>query len=37
MKIKSSIKKICKKCVIVKRFKKIFVFCVIKKHKQKQL
>ncbi|WMC19227.1 MAG: 50S ribosomal protein L36 [Candidatus Carsonella ruddii] len=37
MKIKSSIKKICSKCLIVKRNKKIFVICFYKKHKQKQL
>ncbi|XZR52961.1 MAG: 50S ribosomal protein L36 [Candidatus Carsonella ruddii] len=37
MKIRSSIKKICNKCLIVKRNKKIFVICFFKKHKQKQL
>ncbi|AFP83812.1 ribosomal protein L36 [Candidatus Carsonella ruddii CS isolate Thao2000] len=37
MKIKNSIKKICKKCIIKKRKKHLFVLCIIKKHKQKQL
>ncbi|AFP84006.1 50S ribosomal protein L36 [Candidatus Carsonella ruddii] len=37
MKIKSSIKKICNKCIIIKRKRKVFVFCYYKKHKQKQL
>ncbi|AFP83622.1 50S ribosomal protein L36 [Candidatus Carsonella ruddii] len=37
MKIKNSIKKICKNCIIKKRKKIFFVICIIKKHKQKQL
>ncbi|MFI4883826.1 MAG: 50S ribosomal protein L36 [Candidatus Carsonella ruddii] len=37
MKIKNSVKKICNKCIILKRCKKIFVICYYKKHKQKQL
>ncbi|MGK2916113.1 MAG: 50S ribosomal protein L36 [Candidatus Carsonella ruddii] len=37
MKIKNSVKKICNKCIILKRHKKIFVICYYKKHKQKQL
>ncbi|WP_433927942.1 50S ribosomal protein L36 [Candidatus Carsonella ruddii] len=37
MKVKNSIKKICNKCMIIKRKKKIFVICYFKKHKQRQL
>ncbi|UOQ38090.1 50S ribosomal protein L36 [Candidatus Vidania fulgoroideae] len=36
MKVRSSVKKICKYCKIVKRKKKIFIICKIKKHKQRQ-
>ncbi|BCG49378.1 50S ribosomal protein L36 [Candidatus Carsonella ruddii] len=37
MKIKNSIKKICNRCIVVKRQKKIFIICFFKKHKQRQL
>ncbi|MFI4878789.1 MAG: 50S ribosomal protein L36 [Candidatus Carsonella ruddii] len=37
MKIKNSVKKICNKCIILKRKKKKFVICYYKKHKQRQL
>ncbi|MFI4847101.1 MAG: 50S ribosomal protein L36 [Candidatus Carsonella ruddii] len=37
MKIKNSVKKICNKCIILKRYKKIFIICYYKKHKQRQL
>ncbi|MBY0585363.1 50S ribosomal protein L36 [Candidatus Carsonella ruddii] len=37
MKVKNSIKKICNKCMLIKRKKKIFVICYFKKHKQRQL
>jgi large subunit ribosomal protein L36 len=36
MKIKSSIKKICKNCIIIKRFGILKVLCTNLKHKQKQ-
>jgi len=36
MKVKASVKKICKKCKIVKRKKHLFVICDNPKHKQKQ-
>jgi large subunit ribosomal protein L36 len=36
MKIKSSIKKICNKCIIIKRFGILRVLCTNLKHKQKQ-
>ncbi|UOQ27946.1 50S ribosomal protein L36 [Candidatus Vidania fulgoroideae] len=36
MKVRSSVKKICKYCKIIKRKKKVFVICKIKKHKQRQ-
>ncbi|UOQ33165.1 50S ribosomal protein L36 [Candidatus Vidania fulgoroideae] len=36
MKVRSSVKKICKFCKIIKRKKKIFVICKSKKHKQRQ-
>ncbi|WP_458659100.1 50S ribosomal protein L36 [Candidatus Vidania fulgoroideorum] len=36
MKVATSIKKICKNCKIIKRKKKIFNICIIKKHKQRQ-
>ncbi|ATX33387.1 50S ribosomal protein L36 [Candidatus Carsonella ruddii] len=37
MKVKNSIKKICSKCIIIKRKKIFFVICYFKKHKQRQL
>lgn len=36
MKVRSSIKKICKYCKIIKRKKKLYNICVVKKHKQRQ-
>ncbi|PIP24960.1 MAG: 50S ribosomal protein L36 [Candidatus Nealsonbacteria bacterium CG23_combo_of_CG06-09_8_20_14_all_36_12] len=36
MKIRSSVKKICKKCKIVKRRGKLYVICSNPKHKQHQ-
>ena len=36
MKIRTSIKKICNKCKILKRFNIIYVICSNLKHKQKQ-
>lgn len=36
MKVRSSIKKICPKCKIVKRKGKLYVTCLNKKHKQRQ-
>ncbi|UNB92033.1 50S ribosomal protein L36 [Candidatus Carsonella ruddii] len=37
MKIRNSIKKICNKCIVIKRKNKLFIICYFKKHKQKQL
>lgn len=36
MKVKSSIKKICVKCKIIRRHGKIYVTCENVKHKQRQ-
>ncbi|MFH0852501.1 MAG: 50S ribosomal protein L36 [bacterium] len=36
MKVRASVKKICAKCKIVRRKRKIYVICVNKKHKQRQ-
>ncbi len=36
MKVRSSIKKICSKCKIVKRKGKLYVICRDPKHKQRQ-
>ena len=36
MKVRSSVKKICEKCKIVKRRGIIYVICAIPKHKQRQ-
>ncbi|MDD4879130.1 MAG: 50S ribosomal protein L36 [Candidatus Omnitrophica bacterium] len=36
MKVRSSIKKICEKCKIVKRRGVIYVICANPKHKQRQ-
>ncbi|MEI7477743.1 MAG: 50S ribosomal protein L36 [bacterium] len=36
MKVRSSIKKICNKCKIIRRHGKIFVICENVKHKQRQ-
>ncbi|MEE8131571.1 MAG: 50S ribosomal protein L36 [Candidatus Paceibacterota bacterium] len=36
MKVRSSVKKICKHCKTVRRKGRIYVICKIKKHKQRQ-
>ncbi|MEK7555263.1 MAG: 50S ribosomal protein L36 [Patescibacteria group bacterium] len=36
MKVRSSVKKICKNCKTVRRQGRIYVICKIKKHKQRQ-
>ncbi|MDP8216058.1 MAG: 50S ribosomal protein L36 [Candidatus Kaelpia imicola] len=36
MKVKSSVRKICNKCKIIKRKGVLRVICTIPKHKQKQ-
>ncbi|MFC1810625.1 50S ribosomal protein L36 [Patescibacteria group bacterium] len=36
MKVRSSVKKICDKCKVIRRKGVIRVICKIKKHKQKQ-
>ncbi|MGX7458826.1 50S ribosomal protein L36 [Candidatus Vidania fulgoroideorum] len=36
MKVRSSIKKICKLCSIIKRKGRILNICIIKNHKQRQ-
>ncbi|MBP6085651.1 50S ribosomal protein L36 [Patescibacteria group bacterium] len=36
MKVRSSIKKMCNKCKIIRRHGKIFVLCDNVKHKQRQ-
>lgn len=36
MKVRSSIKKICKDCKIVKRKGVLYVICINPKHKQRQ-
>jgi len=36
MKIRSSVKKICKNCKVVKRKGRIYVICENPKHKQRQ-
>jgi large subunit ribosomal protein L36 len=36
MKVRSSVKKICDKCKVIRRDGVIRVICKIKKHKQKQ-
>ncbi|HEX9504207.1 MAG TPA: 50S ribosomal protein L36 [Patescibacteria group bacterium] len=36
MKVRASVKPICKKCKIVRRRGVIFVICEIPKHKQRQ-
>ncbi len=36
MKVRSSVKKICPKCRVIKRKGKIMVICENPKHKQKQ-
>ncbi|MDO8572522.1 MAG: 50S ribosomal protein L36 [bacterium] len=36
MKVRSSVKKICVKCKMVRRKRLLYVICVNPKHKQKQ-
>nr|AIT94179.1 ribosomal protein L36 [Marsupiomonas sp. NIES 1824] len=36
MKVRSSVKKICSKCRLIRRGRKIFVICSNPKHKQRQ-
>ncbi|MFH1366760.1 MAG: 50S ribosomal protein L36 [Patescibacteria group bacterium] len=36
MKVKSSVKKRCKDCQVVRRKKRIFIICKNPKHKQRQ-
>ncbi|MEK7555121.1 MAG: 50S ribosomal protein L36 [Patescibacteria group bacterium] len=36
MKVRSSVKKICAKCKVVRRGKRVHVICDIPKHKQRQ-
>jgi large subunit ribosomal protein L36 len=36
MKVRSSVKKICQKCKVIKRGRVVRVVCEIKKHKQRQ-
>ena len=36
MKVRPSVKKICKKCKLIKRNGKVMVICEIPKHKQTQ-
>ncbi|MBI2637676.1 MAG: 50S ribosomal protein L36 [Candidatus Sungbacteria bacterium] len=36
MKVRASVKKICMKCKVVRRKRRIFVICSTAKHKQRQ-
>lgn len=36
MKVRSSVKKMCDKCSLIRRKRKIMVICVNPKHKQRQ-
>jgi len=36
MKVRASVKKICKNCKTVKRGRKLYVICINPKHKQRQ-
>jgi large subunit ribosomal protein L36 len=36
MKVRSSVKKICEKCKIVRRRGRVYVVCEVPKHKQRQ-
>jgi large subunit ribosomal protein L36 len=36
MKVRSSVKKICNKCKVIRRKNVVRVICAIKKHKQRQ-
>nr|YP_009296532.1 ribosomal protein L36 [Thorea hispida]AOM65467.1 ribosomal protein L36 [Thorea hispida]ARX95836.1 50S ribosomal protein L36 [Thorea hispida] len=36
MKVRPSVKKMCDKCKIVRRYRRIMVICINPKHKQRQ-
>lgn len=36
MKVRASVKKICKKCKVIRRKRKIYVICETPRHKQRQ-
>ncbi|OGY64551.1 MAG: 50S ribosomal protein L36 [Candidatus Harrisonbacteria bacterium RIFCSPLOWO2_02_FULL_41_11] len=36
MKVRSSVKKICTNCQVVRRGGRVYIVCKIKKHKQRQ-
>ncbi|MDE2001723.1 MAG: 50S ribosomal protein L36 [Patescibacteria group bacterium] len=36
MKVRSSVKIVCKDCKVVRRKNRVFIVCKIKKHKQRQ-
>ncbi|MFA5188365.1 MAG: 50S ribosomal protein L36 [Patescibacteria group bacterium] len=36
MKVRTSVKKICKDCKVIRRKKRVWVICKIAKHKQRQ-
>ncbi|MBI5399830.1 50S ribosomal protein L36 [Candidatus Saganbacteria bacterium] len=36
MKVRSSVKKICEKCKVVRRHGRVYIICEIPKHKQRQ-
>nr|YP_009745164.1 ribosomal protein L36 [Halymenia maculata]QIG87174.1 ribosomal protein L36 [Halymenia maculata] len=36
MKVRSSVKKICEKCRIIRRHRRVMVICTNNKHKQRQ-
>ncbi len=36
MKVRSSVKKICRNCKIIKRYGTVRVICINKRHKQRQ-
>ena len=36
MKVRASVKKICRNCKVIRRFGRVYVICAIPKHKQRQ-
>ena len=36
MKVRASVKKICNNCKVVRRNRRVYILCKIKKHKQRQ-
>jgi large subunit ribosomal protein L36 len=36
MKVRSSVKKICDKCKVVRRHRRVYIICENPKHKQRQ-